>query len=441
MAEAMPTKNQLQAEIRQLRKEAHRLRDFSELSADWFWEQDENLRFVGFSGISTEKLRRRQRDFIGHLRWEMKIHGVTEEELAAHIACCENHQPFRDFEYDICSDEGEDQRYSISGTPIFDEQGEFRGYHGVGRNITPLYRAQLAVKASELKLSQILMGSPVPIFVLDADHRVSHWNQACENLTGIPASEMVGRREGWKGFYSKPRPTLADLVVDRADSDRIENYYWHKFSESEVIAGAYQAEDYFPHMKEGGRWLYFTAAPLLDDDGNTVGAIETLQDITLRRQAEEAEQKSLIQLQKAHAELQTTMGQLVEAKKLAGLGRLVAGVAHELNTPVGNARMSNSTMQGMVEKMQEAFDNNTLSRSLFAEFLSEANQALTLMHQNIERSSHLVTRFRELAEDQRHTEVVRFSPREIAGNVQQFRHKELAEKVANFIVDIDQELF
>ncbi|MEH6812215.1 MAG: PAS domain-containing sensor histidine kinase [Motiliproteus sp.] len=440
MADENPGQHDLAEKVELLQRELRRLQDFSELSTDWFWEQDADLRFVGFSGISTEKLRRKQSDFIGKLRWEVSLNGVSKVDMDGHIHCCEQHQPFRDFEYDIVSDSGENQRYSISGTPIFNEQGEFSGYHGVGRNITELRAAQLEVEQSQRKLSQILRGSPIPTFVLDADHCVSHWNQACENLTGIAAEEMIGSRDSWRGFYTSKRPTMANLVVSGASDIEVSRHYGGKFSHSALIKGAYEGENYFPHMRDGGRWIYFNASPLLDAAGNTVGAIETLQDITARKLAEQAERENWQQLQQAHAELQTTMTQLVEAKKLAGLGRLVAGVAHELNTPLGNALMVTSSIQSLMEGLKESYQASNISRSTFANFLEQGEDALSLLEQSVKRSSLLVSRFRELADDQRHYEVVVFSPFEMVQDMLQMSASEIKAKSVTCTVVIDRSI-
>lgn len=132
-----------------------RLKDFAELSADWFWEQDAEFRFTRFFGLSTEKLRRNQSDFLGKRRWDMHISGITPEQLAQHIAAYERHVPFRDFEYEVPGDGGAVQVYSISGTPVFNARAEFVGYHGVGRNITELRMAERAQRQhwQELQLA------------------------------------------------------------------------------------------------------------------------------------------------------------------------------------------------------------------------------------------------------------------------------------------------
>ncbi len=152
--------------------------------------------------------------------------------------------------------------------------------------------AEEALRASEKRLSEILDGSSIPTFVIDGDHVITHYNRAMENLTGIYANEIIGTEKQWMTFYAKERPILADLVVDNASEEEIARLYGIKYRKSEVIEGAYEAENFFPDLGESGRWVFFTAAPLKDAKGRVTGAIETLQDISQRKQAEEAHLKA-----------------------------------------------------------------------------------------------------------------------------------------------------
>ncbi len=145
--------------------------------------------------------------------------------------------------------------------------------------------------------AQLVAGNPVPTIVIDANHRVTHWNRACAVLTGVSAEEMIGSMEQWRAFYPTSRPILADLIIDGALDGEVAQFYQGKYRRSVLIDGAYEAEDFFPNFGENGRWLYFTAAPVRDAEGRIVGAIETLQDVTERRQAEAALRDSEAYLQ------------------------------------------------------------------------------------------------------------------------------------------------
>ena len=138
------------------------------------------------------------------------------------------------------------------------------------------------------QLDEILDGSPVPTFVINLDHCVTHWNRACEFVLGYSAGQMLGTTDQWKPFYPAARPVMADLVVSGELESGVGAYYSNKFRRSTIIPGSYEAEDFFPHMGPAGTWLYFTAAPLRNMAGEVVGAIETLQDISAQRRADEA---------------------------------------------------------------------------------------------------------------------------------------------------------
>lgn len=271
--------------IAELNSEILRLIDFAELSSDWFWEQDRNLKFIAFSGAGIARISRSQSDFIGRQRWDMPISPSSLNDMQAHKACCERHEKFINFQYSIFNNKGQLQRFTISGTPIYDKNGEFDGYRGTGSNITELYLARKAFKETEQRLAQIIVGSPIASFVIDSDHIITHWNTACAILTGIPAEKAIGTKNSWQGFYDAPRPVMANLVLKGALNNDIEKHYGTKFKPSALIPGAFEAEDYFPKM-QGGKWLFFTAAPLVDEHGHKIGAIETLQDITSQKEQE-----------------------------------------------------------------------------------------------------------------------------------------------------------
>jgi PAS domain S-box-containing protein len=145
-----------------------------------------------------------------------------------------------------------------------------------------------SLKESEKRLSRIVHGLSIAAFVIDENHVITHCNKAFENLTGLTAEALVGTRNQWKTFYPSQRPILADFIVDGASEEEIAVSYAGKYRKSSLIEGAYEVENFFPTLQGGGKWLFFTAAPLLDDKGNVVGAIETLQDISDRKKAEEA---------------------------------------------------------------------------------------------------------------------------------------------------------
>lgn len=436
MSDDNSPESNLRARILHLEQENQLFSDFAELSSDWFWEQNEEFRFVRFYGMSTEKLRRNQDLFIGKLRWEMPIEGITPQQLQEHIDTYQQHRSFRDFEYEVMGDNGQVQHYSISGTPFFDSNGEFRGYRGTGRNITDLHAAQKAVADSQQQLLQILQGNPIPTFVIDKSHCITHWNHACVSLTGIPEHQAIGSNKSWRGFYPSSRPTMADLVVESAPAEKVRQHYGNKFALSTLISGAYEAEDFFPSMGDDGYWLHFNASPLISSDGEIIGAIETLQNVTDRVRAELTEKERLRELQQAHLDLHATIEQLAEAKKLASLGRLIAGVAHELNTPLGNILLGLSSAQSSLSHLEDAFNGSTLSKTQLTEFLSESHSSIELINHNLTRSINLIHRFKELASDPEHNPAGSFRPYEVIQALLKISEKECMRKSITLTNDV-----
>ena len=149
-------------------------------------------------------------------------------------------------------------------------------------------RKQAAAALEEQKeLSlKLVQDSAVPCFVLAPDHKVLVWNKACEKLTGIGA-ELIGTDEQWKGFYDQKRRTLADVVLDGVDADVKARYMRSAFD-----LGGLQCEGWFHNVGGKSRYIFLDAVPVRNGKGELVAVIETLQDITERKKAEDSMKKS-----------------------------------------------------------------------------------------------------------------------------------------------------
>src|SRR5713101_3691601 len=128
-----------------LRESEERFRNLTELSSDWYWEQDENFRFTMVSDNLHRRLGPLTQSVIGKARWELPTLNMTEADWAAHRALLEAHQPFRDLQWHRLDGAGKLQIANISGKPIFDSEGRFLGYRGIGRDITESKRSEEAL--------------------------------------------------------------------------------------------------------------------------------------------------------------------------------------------------------------------------------------------------------------------------------------------------------
>ncbi len=189
-------------------------------------------------------------------------------------------------------------------------------------------------------LQQIIDGASVACLVVDQNHRLSHWNAACERLTRVSRSELLGSRDAWKAFYLNERPLLADLVVDQAGEEELNVHYGDKWRYSDVVNGGVEVEAFFPKFGDGGKWLFFTAAPIRNARGEINGAIETLQDVTAKRNSADALQRHRQELERL---VQQRSSEL--AASVLELENFVA------NSPIGVA----CSVNGRMTKANKAF--------------------------------------------------------------------------------------
>lgn len=185
---------------------------------------------------------------------------------------------------------------------------------------------------------KLIQYSAVATFVVDTEHRVLYWNRACEELTGIHSSEIIGTNDHWKAFYEQKRPTLADIVIDE-NFERLSDYY-ATYGKSSLIANGLRAEDWYPDLPAGKRYIIFDAAPVYNSAGKISAAVETLQDITALKHYEE---------------------ELLKLQKLESIGLLAGGIAHDFNnlltSILGNitlAKMYSGPSGQVFERLAEA---------------------------------------------------------------------------------------
>jgi PAS domain S-box-containing protein len=153
-------------------------------------------------------------------------------------------------------------------------------------DVTEPKRAEAALRESEQRLSDIINFLPDATFVINQNGNVMAWNRAIEEMTGVKAEDIIGKGdyEHAVPFYGVRRPLLIDLVF--WPDEEIEEKYNFVKKEGDALL----AEADVP-LRGRNRVLWGKASPLYDGDGNIIGAIESLRDVTERKQAEEAVRK------------------------------------------------------------------------------------------------------------------------------------------------------
>ncbi|MEN8210390.1 MAG: PAS domain S-box protein [Thermodesulfobacteriota bacterium] len=137
---------------------------------------------------------------------------------------------------------------------------------------------ELEQKNSELH--DIICNAPIPIFALDRNHKITHFNKALEVLSGLSGDKMLGTDHQWKAFYKKKASVMADFILDKASDAEIAERYGEDHIKSTNGKERFAATKFFPDLGEEGKWLYFCASAITNAKGEITSAVETLQDIT-----------------------------------------------------------------------------------------------------------------------------------------------------------------
>ncbi len=214
-----------------------------------------------------------------HPRWRRQITRAWKELLRG------KGSDFLEQEYQVFARSGQTIWVRERSMLVRGAGGRALAVEGFITDITERKKVELALIRGREMVESVLRGLPVAVMVLNREHKVVHWNRAMENLTGLPASQMVDSDQPWRPFYPSPRPVLADLIIDM-DWDGIKRLYGDKgLKRSRLIGGGLEGESYFPDL--GDRYLYFLAAPILDQDCRVAGAVETLLDFSDKRRLED----------------------------------------------------------------------------------------------------------------------------------------------------------
>lgn len=195
-----------------LRDSETRFKDFTDAASDWYWELDENLRFkfitdavMQYNGGVEPK------EFYGKTRQELNVQmGASSDAWTRHIADMEERRPFKNFEYSFIDQNRMQHELSVSGRPIFDDDGIFTGYRGVGRDISKRKRMERSLNQHQQLLERQV------VELRDREERLE--SQAVE-LVGI--AEELAMAEGKMKFLAN-HDALTGLPSLRLCKDRIE---------------------------------------------------------------------------------------------------------------------------------------------------------------------------------------------------------------------------
>ncbi len=157
------------------------------------------------------------------------------------------------------------------------------------RDITQRVQTELASRAMQQQLFNIIEFLPDATFVIDQDKRIIAWNRACEIMTGVKKAAMLGQGNFAyaEPFFGERRPILIDLL-DLSSQEVEAGYKYVKRAGNTIYA-----ESFIPGLRGGqGAHLWGVAAPLFDQEGRRCGAIEVVRDVTEQKRIEQALRES-----------------------------------------------------------------------------------------------------------------------------------------------------
>jgi diguanylate cyclase (GGDEF)-like protein/PAS domain S-box-containing protein len=181
---------------RKLRDSDARFRGLTQMSSDFYWESDAEHRLTQRGAIDHDHSSRASIFAsgvkIGERRWESPSLSPDEAGWAAHRAVLDAHRPFRDFEFSRPGADGSERHVCLSGDPVFDAKGAFRGYHGVGTDITPRKRTEQALRDGAQELRMFADNMPAMTVSWDERLRCRFANKQFVEFYGLASTPIVG---------------------------------------------------------------------------------------------------------------------------------------------------------------------------------------------------------------------------------------------------------
>jgi signal transduction histidine kinase len=256
-----------------LKSDEETFRDYAEAAADWFWEMDTDLRFSFMSDSTQLPAANSVEILVGKRLTDIAAtddDGGDWQSLADQL---EARLPFRDIRVRCRDDKGGTHHLSFSGLPVFDDSGQFRGYRGIGRDLTLLVRAEKSAVIAQNRLMDAIESIPECFMLLDAEDRLVLCNSRYREVNAAVAAWLV--------------PGTALVDIDRASIERgavrpASGALDQRFKHAAATVGECQL---------GDRW--FQISERRTHDGGSV-VVQTEITALKRREQELAEKSALL---------------------------------------------------------------------------------------------------------------------------------------------------
>ncbi len=250
----------------------------------------------------------------------------------------------------------------------------------------------------ELILDNASLGIATVIPLPDGARIMRRVNRALGEMFGYASAELEGK-------------DTRILYPNEATYELLAQAYHSVMSAGETYRGEHSLL-----TKNGQDIVVAMVGTVIDPNDMQKGTIWLLDDISDRKQAEQAIKTANLELNRTLVILRDTQKELIESEKLAALGSLVAGVAHELNTPLGNSILAASSIQQRTAVFSEAISSG-IKRSTLNGYLDDIVQATDVICRNLHRAAQLVSSFKLVAVDQSSASRCCFLLQDVVGEI------------------------
>ena len=267
-----------------------------------------------------------------------------------------------------------DERFWVTyWHPYRDTAGEIVGINVAAEEITERKRAVAALAASERQFHTLADSIPQLVWMANAQGAIFWLNNHWYEYTGRPAGEVDS--QGWQS-----------VLGDR----------W-----THALETGTSLESELSLLGKDGLYRPFLTrvVPLRNSNAGVYGWIGTHIDISERKRSEQQIRSARDAAEAALRNLRETQNSLIEAEKLAALGRLVAGVAHEINSPVGTSLTVASSLERKSERFAAEVAVGTLRRSSLNAFIEMVRDASVQLQDSLNRAVGLIQSFKQVATD------------------------------------------
>jgi hypothetical protein len=330
-----------------LRESEAKFRDYAESASDWFWEIGPDYKFT----LLTENaFGSNAADRIGAACWDGALDLETEPEKWRLVwATLDSREPFRDFVY--CSERGDGTPMYVrtSGKPVFDANGEFRGYRGACTDVTEIMRAQQALRESERSARSTLDGIAGLVVILAPNGELETVNRQVFEYFGRSLEEL----KNWgtsDAVHPEDLPRVLELFKRAIASGIPFNY-----------------ELRLRHFDGEYRWFDTRHVPIRDDSGCIARWYILATDIEDRTQA--------------LAQLEQMRSDFAHINRVSMMGELAASLSHEITQPIASARNNARAAQNFLDEQPPD--------------LGEVKEALSCVVGDTDRAGDIVDRIRD----------------------------------------------